>query len=79
MRMIPQLNRSIQLLNEGRISHMSEMIRLFDAINQANTHANEAIRRLINLPANQVNVNQNNNHQNNINQQQFNQSNGQHN
>jgi hypothetical protein len=29
MRMIPQLNRSIQLLNDGRVTHLNEVLRLF--------------------------------------------------
>lgn len=39
MRMIPQLNRTVQLLNEGRISHLNEILRLFEAIDGANHHA----------------------------------------
>lgn len=39
MRMIPQLNRSVQLLNEGRVTHLEETLRLFEAIDGANAHA----------------------------------------
>ncbi len=52
--MIPQLNRTVQLLNEGRVSHLNEILRLFEAIDAANFHAQESMRRLINLPVNQA-------------------------
>lgn len=53
MRMIPQLNRSVQLLNEGRVTHLGEVLRLLQAIDGANQHAEEAIRRVVNMTGNQ--------------------------
>jgi hypothetical protein len=46
LRFVPQLNRGIQLLQEGRITHLNEFVPVFHSLNLANTVAVEAIQRL---------------------------------
>ena len=46
LRFIPQLNRGIQLLQEGRTTHLPEFVSIFESLNSSNTGAIEAIRAL---------------------------------
>lgn len=46
LRFIPQLNRGIQLLQEGRVTHLSDFVPIFQSLNQANIVAIESIQRL---------------------------------
>lgn len=52
LRFIPQLNRGIQLLNEGRTTHLQGFISIFQALNNSNEVAMEAIQRLLNTSPN---------------------------
>ena len=42
---MPQLNRSIQMLQEGRVHHLNDLIPIFQSINTANTGAVNVIQR----------------------------------
>ena len=42
---MPQLNRSIQMLQEGRVSQLNDLIPIFQSINTANTGAVNVIQR----------------------------------
>lgn len=46
LRFIPQLNRGIQLLQEGRTTHLPEFMNIFESLSNSNTGAIEAIRAL---------------------------------
>jgi hypothetical protein len=61
LRFLPQLNKGIQLLNEGNINHLYGYIPIFEALNESNTTAIEAINRLLPLNQNLGTVNQSNN------------------
>lgn len=50
LRFIPQLNRGIQLLQEGRTTHLPEFINIFESLNSSNNGAVEAIRALTQPP-----------------------------
>lgn len=57
LRFIPQLNRGIQLLQEGRTTHLSEFIHIFESLSNSNNGAIEAIRALAQPPQQQHNHN----------------------
>lgn len=47
LRFIPQLNRGIQLTQEGRFTHLNDLIPVFHSLNFANTAAIELIQRYV--------------------------------
>ena len=46
---MPQLNRGIQMLQEGRVNHLNDLITIFQSINTANTGAVNVLQRYISL------------------------------
>lgn len=49
LRFIPHLNRAIQLLQEGRVTHLPELIPIFHSLNFANSGAVDVLQRYFNL------------------------------
>lgn len=49
LRFIPHLNRSIQLMQEGRVTHLPDLIPIFHSLNFANSGAVDVIQRYLSL------------------------------
>lgn len=50
LRMMPQFNRSIQLIEEGSIQHLNQLIPVFQALSRASNGAVDTIQRLTQPP-----------------------------
>jgi hypothetical protein len=81
LRFIPQLNRGIQLLQEGRVGHLADFLPIFQALNGSNAVAMEAIQRLLreSSPQEQQAHSHNHHHHHNHNHNQNHNHNNQHN
>lgn len=49
LRFVPHLNRSIQLMQEGRVTHLPDLIPIFHSLNFANSGAVDVIQRYLSL------------------------------
>ena len=49
MRFIPQLSRSIQMLQEGRVGHLGDLVPIFQGLSASNTGAVDVIQRYVAL------------------------------